>query len=401
MKYAIIIGDGMGDYPIPDLDGRTPLGAADKPNMDHLAQHGIIGTASTLPPGMPMGSDVAHFSLFGYDPSVYYPGGRGPLEAAGMGLEFSEDEIIFRCNLVTVKDGLMHDHSGGHITTEEGEQLIKVLNGKLAIPKVKFVPGVGYRHLMVALDLGRSAVCIAPHDILGSPIDKHLPTGEESSKLRDLMLRSRPLLDASSINTQRRSQGKDEANMIWLWGQGSKVSMPSFQERFGLRGAIISAVDLIRGIGLLLGFKIIPVPGITGYLDTNYSGKAEYALRSLQEHDLVIVHVEAPDEAGHNGDLNSKVRAIEDFDQLVVGAIRRGLEKFEDYKIMIVTDHYTPVSVRTHTDEAVPYVIYCSDAEEGSGEQYDEESAKRGGPHFSQGYNLMEFFLKNGKSDKR
>ncbi|MGQ9628724.1 MAG: cofactor-independent phosphoglycerate mutase [bacterium] len=377
MKYAVLIGDGMADYPIPELGGRTPLEVARTPNMDFLARRGTLGRTSTLPTDMPAGSDVAQLSIMGYDPRKCYPGGRGPLEAASMRIDLSEGEFAYRCNLVTVRDGMIVDYCAGHISTEEARTLISLLDGALGGPDVRFYPGVSYRHLAVISGVGEGIEATPPHDIMGEPFLRHLPRGSGSELLIDLIRRSWDVLKDCPVNRDRESQGKPPANMIWLWGQGAKPKLPTFRERFSLKGAVISAVDLIRGIGVLAGLDVIEVPGATGYLDTNYRGKAEYALRALETRDLVYIHVEAPDEAGHNGNLGEKIEAIERFDSDVVGTILAGLPELGEHKILVMPDHYTPISRRTHTREAVPFAIYDSrNDSENPSRSFEEKSSE-------------------------
>ena len=347
MKYIILVGDGMGDRPLKELGDKTPLDVAKTPNIDFLCQHGECGRVVNTPDSLPPGSDVALLSIFGYDPVKYYSG-RGPLEAASLGVELGPNDVAFRCNLVTVKGAVMEDYSAGHIETAEARQLIEVLNDKLSSDQVKFYPGVSYRHLMVIKDGSDKVKTTPPHDISGKPIAKYLPHGEQQDILLKLMEESQKIL-----------QGKSRATQIWLWGQGRKPSLPTYLERFGISGSVVTAVDLIKGIGTILGLKVINVPGATGYLDTNYKGKALYALDSLKNDDFVLVHVEAPDEAGHNGDSKGKIQAIEDFDRLVVGTVYEGVKKGNmAARILVTPDHATPIEIKTHARDPVPFVIY-------------------------------------------
>ncbi len=360
MKYAILIGDGMADYPIAELRGKTPLQEAHTPNMDYIARNGIGGLVRTIPDSSPPGSDIANLEILGYDTTLHYTG-RSPLEAAGMGIALAPDDVAFRCNLITCQDGRLVDYSAGHISTQEASELIRLLTEKLGTEEVRFYPGVSYRHLLVIKDGPERIRTIPPHDITGQPIDEHLPQGEGQELVRKLIFDSADVLEKATVNRKRSSQGKLPANMIWLWGQGRSLRLPSTRERFGLAGGVISAVDLIKGIGLTAGLRVINVPGATGYLDTNYSGKAQYALEALRELDLVYLHVEAPDEAAHNADLKAKIRAIEQFDHLVVGKVLEGLPDLGRFRIMVLPDHRTPVAVRTHTREPVPVVIFSGD----------------------------------------
>lgn len=390
MKYVILLGDGMADHPINSLGGKTPLQAADKPNMDLIAKQGQSGLVQTVPEGTPPGSDVANLSVLGYDPHKYYSG-RAPLEAAAMGVHLAKDDIAFRCNFVTVTNGLMEDYSAGHITSDEGRELIKSL--KLLMPGGRLYPGVGYRNLLV-LEVGAEAACTPPHDIMDKPIEDHLPRGRDSEQLIELMEASRPLLASHPVNKKRIAEGKSPANMIWLWGQGRAPSMPTFQKKLGLRGAMISAVDLLKGIGTYAGMEVIDVPGATGDIDTNYAGKVQAVLEALKRLDFVYLHVEAPDEAGHEGDVRQKVRAIELFDQKVVGPVIRGLkESGEDWRVMVLPDHATPISLRTHTREPVPFAMMGTGIEPDGVNSFDEDEAKMGGYGLVEGIGLVEMLV--------
>jgi len=321
MKYVVLLGDGMADRPISALQGRTPLQAASTPNMDMLARQGRSGLARTVPDGFPPGSDVANLSVMGYLPQKYYTG-RAPLEAAAMGVRLGQEDIAFRCNFVTVEGGIMSDYSAGHITSEEGSDLIDAL--KPLMPEQRLYAGVSYRNLLV-LKAGAKAVCTPPHDISDQVIDGHLPRGQDADLLIELMQAAKPVLAKHPVNLKRIAEGKKPANMIWLWGQGPRPAMPTFQELYGLKGAMISAVDLLRGIGKYAGLEVVEVPGATGNIDTNYEGKVEAALSALNTLDFVYLHVEAPDEAGHEGKMDEKIRAIELFDERVVGPVIEGL----------------------------------------------------------------------------
>ncbi len=404
MKYVIIVGDGMADYPVQSLGGKTPLMVARTPHMDFMAGQGEIGLVRTVPDGFNPGSEIANLSIFGYDPIRYYTG-RGPLEAASLGVQLSDNDIAFRCNLVTLKfQGdkiVMEDFSAGHINNEEAREIIRDLNKKIGTKEIQFFPGVSYRHLMVLkngaakfLNLGK-LVLIPPHDIIGKEITAFLP--QVKDPILALMTQSQGLLKYHPVNVAREGKGLLPANSIWLWGQGRSPRMITLKERFGMDGFVISAVHLIKGIGILAGLEVLEVPGITGYFDTNYDGKAQYALKGLREKDFVYVHVEAPDEAGHMGDLQLKIDAIEAFDQKVVGAILKGIKDFDRYKILILPDHPTPLSVRTHTADPVPYLIYSNEVEDetGHGKTFDEVSAGLSGISFEKGFELIERFLKS------
>ena len=361
MKYVILIGDGMADYPIPEYDGRTALQIASTPNLDFIATEGICGMVRTIPHGMEAGSDIATLSILGYDPARYYTG-RGPLEAMGMGIPLDEGDIAYRCNLVTESEGRIVDYSGGHISNDEAKELIKSLNAEFEKEGIIFYPGVSYRNVMVMKGGDEGEGGAPPHDIIGAQVDVELP---ESDLLRRIILTSWQILDNHDVNRRRTAQNKNKANMVWLWSGGRKPIMPEFRAMYGVTGAVISGVYLVKGVARCAALDVIDVPGATGYIDTNYEGKAEYALHSLNETDFVLVHVEAPDEAAHSGDIVQKVKAIEDFDARVVGRILSGLEsEYADvgYKILALPDHYTPVSLKVHTKEPVPFALYDSHA---------------------------------------
>jgi 2,3-bisphosphoglycerate-independent phosphoglycerate mutase len=400
MKYMVLIGDGMTGRPLKELGNRTCLQEARTPNMDRLASEGLIGITHTIPPGFHPGSDVANLSILGYDPVRYYTG-RAALEAASIGVKLDGNDVAFRCNLVTLGSigdrAVMDDYSSGHITTEEAEELMQSVNEALGSDEIKFYSGVSYRHLMVWKSGHAGAECTPPHDILGKEINGYLPSGEGGDVLRDLMKRSRDILAEHPVNLKRLKDGKKPASSIWLWGQGRKPKLPSYREKYGLKGVLISAVDLTKGLGICAGFEILNVPGATGWLDTNYSGKAEYALNALNDVDFVYLHVESPDEAGHSGSYKNKIQAIEDFDSLVVYAVMKGLkERFKEYRVLLMPDHATPVAVRTHTNEPVPFVILDSRQKKNNkGVPYDETIAERKGVLvIKEGFKLMDYFIK-------
>lgn len=391
MKYIVLVGDGMADYPVPELGNLTPLQAANIPNMDFIAKHGKCGVARTVPDNMPAGSDVANLSILGYDPAKCYSG-RGPLEAASIGVSLGKNDIAFRCNLITEKDGMLADYSAGHISSEEARILIEAVDRQLG-NSCKFHAGVSYRHLLVT-EKGEEAQCTPPHDVVGQSVDDVLPRGKDSDILIDLIRASRPILESHEVNLKRKKNGKAPANLIWPWGQGKAPSMPLFRESYGISGSIISAVDLLKGIGKYAGLDIIDVPGATGYLDTNFTGKAAYALKSLEEKDFALVHVEAPDEAGHMGNIEAKIKAIEDFDEKVVGGILNEAGRFGDYRIMVLPDHPTPVSMKTHTREPVPFAIYSSSESADYVDRFDESAAKEGIFGLVEGYGLMRLLIR-------
>lgn len=397
MKYIILLGDGMPDEKIEVLGGKTPLQFAKTPNMDRMARRGRFGLARTVPAGFPPGSDVANLSVFGYDPGIYYTG-RSPLEAASIGVELGPDDVAFRLNLVNLRTRggkhYMRDYSSGHISTEEGSVLVRQVQEKFGDAEFQFYPGVSYRHLMVWRGGKEGMKTTPPHDITGKCIDKYMPKGEGADQLLRLMTDTRELLAEHPVNNKRIEQNKPPANSIWLWGQGKAPKMQTYRERFGISGAVISAVDLIRGIGVYAGLEIIKVPGATGYVDTNYSGKAEAALEALQRKDFVYLHVEAPDESSHSGILEYKVRAIEDFDAKIVGPIMDGISKFGEYRILCVSDHPTPLRIKTHSSDPVPFVIYDGeDGPEANVAGFDEDSARASGLFVEEGFRLMEMMM--------
>ncbi len=401
MKYIVVLPDGVADVPNPALGGKTPLEVAKHPNIDWIAREGLTGWAYTIPSGFSPGSDVGCMSVFGYDPRKYYTG-RAPLEAAAQGIALGDDEVAFRCNTVTLQDGLMTDYSAGHIESAESHELIKAIDAKLGANGVRFYPGVSYRHLMVVK--GREftqATCTPPHDISGKPTAPYLPAGPGSELLRKLMCESAGVLKDHPVNARRLQQGKHPVTSVWFWGQGTAAKFPPFRQQYGLRGACISAVDIVRGLGRLVGFDIIQVPGITGYFDTNYKGKADYALKALDDHDFVLVHIEPTDEAGHMGDLKLKIQAIEDTDRLVVGTLLEGLKRRgEPFAILIVPDHPTSLLLKTHIADPVPFACYATGGAKNGVGAYNEVAVKGSTTRFEQGFKLMPFFLRAGlKSD--
>lgn len=399
MKYLLIIGDGMADYPVDVLNGKTPLQVAYKPNMDMIASKGCSGTLKTIPEDMEAGSDIANLSILGYNPKKYYTG-RGPLEAVSMGIDLSQDDIAFRCNLITEENGVLIDYSAGHIINDNANELIKCIRNNFGKPgEIEFYVGVSYRHILILR--GRSYTnnisCTPPHDVIGSEISKVLPKaktpfGESTvTLLKKMIWNSKKILEKHPVNINRTLLGKRSGNMIWPWGPGKKPNMPTFKEKYGINGVVISAVDLIKGIGIYAGMKIINVPGATGFYDTNYEGKADYALKALESNDMVLIHVEAPDEAGHSGDYEQKIRTIEDLDERLIGRLLDNLK--EEYAIAVLPDHPTPIKVRTHRKDPVPFMIYSPYVKPDKVESFDEVSMQEGGFGLVEGELFMPLFV--------
>lgn len=383
MKYIIILGDGMADFPIAELGGKTPLMAANTPSIDKLARLGRNGRLITVPSDMPPGSEIANMAVLGYDVKKVYEG-RGVLEAASLGISLENDDLAMRCNLVCIEDGILKNHSSGHIRSEEAHKLIHTLQKELGSSTVKLYPGVSYRHVLILKGGSKSIDCTPPHDVPGTPFMDVMvkADGEDSGtsgKLNDLIIKSQTILKDHPVNIKRISEGKDPANSIWPWSPGYKPEMKTLKELFGITGAMISAVDLLYGIGAYAGMKAVKVEGSTGLYDTNYEGKAEAAINALKEVDLVYLHIEASDEAGHEGDYKLKTRTIEYLDSRVVKYIMEETAKMdEDVTIALIPDHATPCALRTHTHDPVPFVIFRPGTEPDSVQLYDEESAKDG-----------------------
>jgi 2,3-bisphosphoglycerate-independent phosphoglycerate mutase len=384
MKYILVVGDGMADYPVPELGNKTPLQAAYKPNMDSIAAKGQSGLIKTVPDELSPGSETAICSLLGYDPRKYCTG-RGPLEASSRGIRLGENDAAYRCNLITEKDGVIVDYSAGHITTEESSKLLASINkafGKLG--KIEFYPGLDYRHFLILRNIPKPELiqCTPPHDAIGVNVSAVLPKAKsaEAEKtarlLRELINRSGGILRTHPVNIAREKAGKRPGNLIWPWGGGKKPSMPTLREKYGLKAAVISAVDLVKGIGTYAGMEIINVPGATGLYNTNYEGKADAALKALEDNDLVFVHVEAPDEAGHVRDYALKVKTIEDLDKRLLGRILDGLT--EPYAIAISPDHPTPIRIGTHSRDPVPFAIKSPFLKPDGVKKFDELSARNG-----------------------
>ena len=404
MKYVLMVGDGMADYPLVELGGKTPLMAAKTPNMDWIAGNGRVGLVKTIPRGFSSGTEIANMSLLGYDPARYFTG-RGPLEAASMKVSLEADDLAFRCNLVTLgvlgSQMTMEDFTADHISSEEARQIIQDIDGEMGTETIRFYPGVSYRHLMVWKGGGsrkglENLPLVPPHDIVGKEISDYLPKVGGKDGILELLTHSQILLKGHPVNLSRMEKGLKPANSIWLWGQGRRPQIPTLVEKFGVKGSVISAVDLLKGLGMYAGLKVIDVPGATGYFDTNYRGKAVYGLRELEKKDLVVIHVEAPDEAGHSGDIPKKIETIEAFDKEVVGTILGGLRNGGDHRVMVLPDHFTPIAVRTHVSDPVPFAIYDSRHPTGSGTGmgFDEESARKDGLVIEHGHEIMDIFMR-------
>jgi 2,3-bisphosphoglycerate-independent phosphoglycerate mutase len=397
-KYIILIGDGMADWPIAEIGNRTPLEAAVKPNMDFMASHGAMGMVQVVPKEMYPGSDVSNLSILGYDPAAVYTG-RSPLEAASIGIELGPDDVAVRCNIVSLRhdgaDTEMEDFSGGHITTAEAEDLLASLQERLSGKGVRFHTGVSYRHLMVWPGGIDTVETTPPHDIHGKKITEFLPKGEGSELLLTIMEASRELFADHPVNRKRVAEGKLPGNSVWFWGQGKAPRIPTFRQRFGLSGSVVAAVDLIKGIGIYAGLDVVKVPGATGYTDTNYRGKAEYAIRELEEKDFVLIHVEAPDEAGHNGNVREKIKAIERIDREMLNPLLARIREKGNLRILLLPDHPTPVAIRTHAQEPVPFVFYPAPPGLSSspGSRYTEAHAKDAGLELPRGTMLIEYLL--------
>ncbi len=400
-KFVIVIPDGAADEPFPGLGGRTALQAAQLPKMDRVAAEGIVGRSRNVPDRFLPASDVATLSLLGYDPDRYYTG-RAPLEAAAMGIDLGPDDWAIRCNLMTILDGKLTDFTAGHISSAEGQALIETIHAALAQPGIEFRPGVSYRNLLIYRGqpgeerFTEETVTDPPHDHPGKPASDHLPRGPGSMLLRDLMHAAGELIENHPVNQARIKAGKHPANAIWLWGQGKAPRVPRFAELHRKKGAIISAVDLVRGVGALAGWTRVDVPGATGYLDTDYAAKGRYTIQALKDHDIVCVHVEAPDEASHEGRHQAKVEAIERIDSDIVGPVHAALASYDRWRILISPDHSTLLSTRAHDRAPVAWAM-AGTGLPASGNRYDEATARNGGgPFFESGYQLMERFLDLG-----
>ncbi|MBN2563257.1 MAG: cofactor-independent phosphoglycerate mutase [Phycisphaerae bacterium] len=394
MKYVIVLPDGAADEPLPQLDGRTPLEAAHIPHTDWISMHGRLGRIVTVPTGFTPGTDVATLAIFGYDPARCYTG-RAPLEAAARGLTAGPDEIIFRCNFVTILDGLMKDFTAGHIAQQEAERLITDLNEHFAGEALAFHAGVSYRNLLIAGGAKELQVtCAPPHDIPDQPVADHWPRGAGADRVRSIMDRAGEMLEDHEVNRIRRKEGRAPVTHIWLWGQGRPTKLEPFAERFGCRGAVITGVDIIRGLAVCMGMNLIEVPGATGYIDTDYRGKRDAALAALDEFDMVVVHVEAPDEAGHMGDAGEKIKAIERVDEFIVGPLLEAARRHDAWRILVAPDHPTPVSTKAHDATPPPFCYAGTGVHSTEQRPFTEKNAIAGGFMVDPARQLMELFVR-------
>lgn len=401
MKYIVVIPDGMADYPVPELGNKTPLQAAHTPTFAYLAERGEVGIVDTIPQGMQPGSDTANLAVMGYDPAVYYSG-RSPFEAVSIGLKLADTDAVFRCNVVTLSEHEPYDekyivdHSADEISSDEARELILTVNEQLRTEDMTFYAGVSYRHILVWNNAPFDYIFTPPHDILGKKITEYLPKGPYGEKFYRMMRQSYLILKDHPVNMKRKEQGLRPANSIWIWGEGRKPALSSFYEKYKLKGSVISAVDLIKGIGICAGLESIDVEGVTGNYKTNYEGKTQAALQALRAgQEFVYIHLEGPDECGHRYEITNKVKAIEAIDQRVVKPIIESLDSTgEEYSLMILPDHPTPLCLRTHTAEPVPFLIYRSNKKRSNtGFKYDEAEASKTGLHIEKGHLLMDYFI--------
>ncbi|MGH8014252.1 MAG: cofactor-independent phosphoglycerate mutase [Candidatus Binataceae bacterium] len=394
----ILHGDGMADWPCDELGGKTPLEAAHKPNMDLVASRGELGLVATIPEGMPSGSDVGTMTMLGYDPRRYHTG-RAPIEAASQGIQLGPDDVVFRMNLVclTRRDDalVMHDFTAGHISSAEAARLVEDIRSAVAADGIEFFNGVSYRHLLVWRDGLSGTRLTPPHDIADKSIETHLPSGEGADRLNRLMNDARQVLREHPVNRARREAGQPEANSVWFWGQGKRPAVPTLKARFDVSGSVISAVDLVNGLGRLAGLEVVTVPGATGYLDTDYAAKGRYGLEALKRNDFLLLHVEATDEAGHMGRADLKVEALERIDELILGPMLGGLPSLGDFTLLLMPDHATPSKLKTHSSEPVPFAIINHEhlrarADARPQRRYTEAEATRTGVLVRPGHRLIE-----------
>jgi 2,3-bisphosphoglycerate-independent phosphoglycerate mutase len=395
MKYCILIIDGAAGWPIPEHDNRTTLELAQTPNLDLMARKGMVGMTRTVPPGMEPSSAVACMSVLGYDPSVYFRG-RSAIEAISMDVPFDDRDVLFRCNLVAVKDGCMWSYSAGHISREEGRVLIEAINKELGGKNIHFYPGVGYRHIckLTGCDDAVKAVCTPPHDIPGKPIAEYMPRGTGSDILIDLMERSRHILSNHPVNIRRKAEGNIPATMIWLfWPSGEIPELPTFRQKYGLDGALTSGVDLLRGLGRMAGMETLNISGVTDNIDNDYAAQASGALKALENRDIVIIHVEGPDEAGHGGAADDKRISIEMIDREIVGRLLQW--NVDDIRVLVMPDHPTPLAIQTHTDEPVPFIMWGEGFNSNGAAGFSEAEAKATGFFMQEAYNILDTLLRS------
>lgn len=399
MKYALIIPDGCADFPVDALGGKTPLQAADLPAMDAVAREGLVGVSDNTPAHLPAGSEVANMALFGYDPNRYFTG-RAPIEAAARGIELGPDDWAIRCNTVTIENQVMVDFTAGHVSTEESQRLLESMQTAVGAKPWEFVPGVSYRNLLIyrgaagtPSPFSNDTKTRAPHDLTDLSVADEYPRGPGCDWLSDLMQRSAEILPDHTVNTDRRARGLRPVTHLWLWGLGKTPTLQAFHERFGVRGAMITAVDLLRGLAALVGWDRIEVPGATGYLDTDYAAKGRWAVEALHRYDIVCVHVEAPDEASHEGRVDEKVKALESIDRHIVGPIHEALKQHGDYRILVTPDHPTPVSTKKHSHGWVPFAACGRGIAKRGCSGYDELSAIASKVQFANGWELMPRFV--------
>ncbi len=400
MKYVVILGDGMADYPVESLGGKTPLEVAKKPNIDSLCKRGVIGLTTTVPSHLSPGSDVANLSAMGYDPDKYYSG-RSPLEAVSIGVDMKDSDVVFRANIITVSDDEVYedktiiDHSSGSISNEEAKELIEYINKEFQNERIKFYNGVSYRHALVIANGSTNVKLTPPHDILDKKAGDYMPEGDDSDIITYMMKRSYELLKDHPVNIRRMEKGLNPANSLWIWGEGTKPALDNFKEKFGVDGSVISAVDLIKGIAICAGLESVDVEGVNGDVDTNWEGKAQACIDSLKSgKDFCYVHMEAPDECGHRGETENKIKSIELIDEKVVGYVKNELDKMgEDYRILIMPDHSTPIKIRTHTRDAIPFVLYDSTKEMNGPDTYTEKEAEKSGLYIKNAFDILPQLL--------
>lgn len=399
MKYVIVIPDGCSDFPLQELDGKTPLQAARIPNMDRVATEGVIASTDNTPAHFPAGSEVANMTLFGYDPNEYFTG-RAPIEAAAQGIELGPHDWAIRCNIVTVLDQIMVDFTADHISTKDSKALLEALSSVVTNPRLEFVPGVSYRNLLLyrgdentPSPFSQDTRTRAPHDLTDLPVTEDYPRGPGSDLLTELMQQSVPVFENHPLIVEKKKRGEQVATNVWLWGQGGSPALPSFQSKYDLRGAMITAVDLLRGLAALVGWDRIEVEGATGYLDTNYAGKGEAALEAIDKYDVVCVHIEATDEASHEGRHDEKIKALESIDTHIVGPIHEKLKTVGDFRLMVLPDHPTPCSTKKHTHGLVPMAV-CGSGIAASGAFYDEVTANNSSTTFANGWEMMDHFIR-------